>query len=400
MKNYTIKEVVTKKDENLFLDMVNFIYSGDINYIRPLDNDVTSVFDRSKNERFNGGDAKRWLAFDGSQVVGRIAAFFNYEESAKEKQPTGGVGFFESVNNQDVANALFDTAKMWLQGKGMQAMDGSINFGDRLSWWGVLVDGFSDPIYGMPYNPPYYQTLFENYGFQNYFNQHTYSRVLNKSLKLDDVLYAKAERLLENPEYKVTCYDKKHKLKMAHDFMTVYNSGWANFEGVKPLTMEHTKKLLKTMSPIIDPQVLLFAYHNETPIGFFVTVPDINLIIKKFNGKFNLIHKLRFIYNLKIKKSVNRIAGLIFGVSQQYQGKGVETALIKTLEDYAFKRVDNNNVQYESLQMAWVGDFNPVMMRMCEGYVKATKFKRHVTYRHLFDPNATFERCPRLGSKK
>lgn len=400
MNNYTIKEVLTTSDEKSFLDMVDSIYKGDANYVRPLNSDIKSVFDRSKNERFNGGDAARWLVYYNGNVVGRIAAFYNNEDAAKEKQPTGGVGFFESIDNQEVANLMFDTAKMWLIGQGMKAMDGSINFGDRLSWWGVLVDGFTQPVYGMSYNPPYYGKLFEEYGFQTYFNQHTYKRILSDEVRLDAVLYGKAMRILENPEYCVKNFDKKSPDKMAFDFMTVYNSGWANFEGVKPLNMEHTKALLKTMSPIIDHETIFFAYHNDTPIGFFVMVPDINQIIAKFHGNFGLVNKLRFLYNLKIKKSVNRVAGLIFGVSSDYQGKGVETALIKSFENYVFNRLYKNQAQYKTLEMAWIGDFNPVMMRMCENYVKATKFKRHVTYRILFNPNAAFERCPRLGGKK
>lgn len=400
MNNFTIKEVISPSDGKIFLDMVEGIYVGDDSYVRPLDNDIESIFDRSKNERFDGGDAIRWIVFDQERPVGRIAAFYNTAEAAKEKQPTGGVGFFECINNQEVANILFDAAKVWLLGKGMQAMDGAINFGDRLYRWGVLVEGFTQPVYGMAYNPPYYGELFENYGFQNYFNQYTYRRELKSDVVMDENLYNKAVRLFDSGEYHVNHFDKKNKLKMATDFMTVYNSGWAKFEGVKPLNLEHTKELLKTLSPIIDPEIIFFAYHNDVPVGFFVMVPDINQLLKDFKGKFGLINKLRFLYNLKIKKSVNRVAGMIFGVAADYQGKGVEAILIKSFENYTFNKRKANTEQYKTLEMCWVGDFNPVMIRMCESYVKAYKYKRHVTYRILFDENAIFERCPRLGRGK
>lgn len=399
MSNYTIKEVLSSKDELLFLNVVDKLYQNDANYVRPLDVDLKNVFDRHKNERYIGGDAKRWIALDGDKTVGRIAAFYNTDEAKKEKQLTGGVGFFEAIDNQEVANMLFDTAKNWLTEQGMQAMDGSINFGDRLNWWGVLVDGFSQPVYGMSYNLPYYGQLFENYGFQNYFNQHTYRRELNPEIAMEGALYEKAMRVLSNPEYCVKHFDPKNKEKMAHDFMTVYNSGWAKFEGVKQLNIEHTRALLKTMSPIIDPEILFFAYHNDVPIGFFVMVPDINQIIAKFNGKLGLINKLRLVCNLKCKKSVNRAAGLIFGVAAEYQGKGIETALIKSFEIYVTTKINFNKKQYETLEMCWVGDFNPVMMRMCEGHVKGHRYKRHVTFRYIFDRNEPFERCPRMGSK-
>ena len=97
--------------------------------------------------------------------IGRIAAFINNKKADTFDQPTGGCGFFECINSQDAANMLFDTAKAWLQSGGMKAMLGPINFGENDMWWGLLIEGFSRPYYGMNYNPPYYKQLFENYGF-------------------------------------------------------------------------------------------------------------------------------------------------------------------------------------------------------------------------------------------
>ena len=183
---------------------------------------------------------------------------------------------------------------------------------------------------------------------------------------------------------------------MADDFMQVYNSGWAVHEGVKPLTLDHAKELLKKMKPILDPKAIIFGYYKEQPIGFYVMVPDINPLLKSFKGKFGLLNKLRFVWRLK-RKMATRLTGLVFGVHKDFQGRGVEAALIKTFDNYLFSAIANGTDIYSVLEMQWVGDFNPVMMRMVESYVKGVRYKRHVTFRYLFDRNAEFERCPRLG---
>lgn len=401
MSEYILKEVTTESDKKRFRRMTERLYRGDKNWVQPWDHDIESVFDPTKNKQFENGEAIRWILLDSSNVVvGRIAAFYNMEQSKIEAQPTGACGFFECINNQSAANILFDSARDWLKSKGMEAMDGPVNFGDRMMWWGVLVEGYEMPIYGMNYNHPYYCELIENYGFQNYFNQYSYRRQLDYYEPMDQALYDKADRLYQNPEYSFECINLKKKDKAAHDFMTIYNSAWADFTGVKPLTIEHANEQMNAMSAIIDPEILYFAYHNGTPVGFFLMVPDINPVVQKMYGKFGLWQKLKFVYYFKIRKIQNRIAGLIFGIASEYQGRGIESGLIRQFEDYTVAKRNSGKIQYNNLEMSWIGDFNPVMMRMCEGPIKGKKHKRHVTYRYLFDREKPFTRAPRLGRKK
>ncbi|MEO6820541.1 MAG: hypothetical protein ABI266_07775, partial [Ginsengibacter sp.] len=160
-----------KKLDKEFLEVPLLIYKNDPNYIRPLDHDILEVFDEKVNKTFRFGEVMRWiLKDDNDNAIGRIAAFVNKKYRNKgDEQKTGGVGFFECVNDQVAADMLFDVAKDWLMKHGMEAMDGPINFGERDRWWGLVVKGFKPPIYLMNYNPPYYQKLFENYGFKNFF---------------------------------------------------------------------------------------------------------------------------------------------------------------------------------------------------------------------------------------
>ncbi len=396
MDQYKLEVVESKKQKHEFYELARRLYAGNRCWVCPIDNDIESVFDPQKNELFADGDAVRWILRDSSgKVVGRIAAFYNKDVANLNDQPTGGCGFFESIDDQQVANILFDAAKLWLEQHGMEAMDGPINFGDRDSWWGLLVDGYEfQPLYNNNYNPPYYVKLFENYGFRNYFNQHTYYRNLRAG-EFSQSVYDRVKRLQETPGYRFGHIKKENLEQVADDFRMIYNKAWAMFPGVKPIDQEHAQQLMKTLKPIIDEKLIYFSYFNDEPVGFFIMVPDLNRIIGRFKGKLNIVNSLRLLWQLKMRK-VDRVFGIIFGVVPEFHGKGVESGMI-----YAFEQaVARGEIKYKTLELAWIGDFNPVMMRMVENYVCAQRHKVHVTYRYLFDRNKEFKRCPRMGVRK
>ena len=328
-EKYTLQEVTTPAAEREWLDLPKKIYKGNRNWVCPLDMDVLEVFNPAKNELFADGEAIRWVVRDRQgAVVGRIAAFYNREKAALEEQPTGGCGFFEAIDDQQVADMMFDTARMWLASRGMEAMDGPINFGQRRDWWGLLVEGYEfQPLYKNPYNPPYYKELFENYGFRNYFNQHSFIWRVNDS-EANKQIFARAERLYTVPGYRVENIDMNNLEDAAESFRVIYNKAWALFSGVKPMTQEEALEMVHEMKPIIDPNIIFFAYFNDEPIGFFITVPDLNRLIGKFNGKFGLRQKLRLMWDLKVRKSCDRIFAIIFGITPEFHGKGVESAIM------------------------------------------------------------------------
>ena len=398
MAAYTLEEVTSRRATHEFLDLPKRLYRDEPHWICPLDQDIENRFHPETNELLRDGEAIRWIVVDErGRVVGRIAAFYNRElVAASEYQPTGGCGFFESIDDQRVADMLFDAARMWLASRGMEAMDGPINFGQRRDWWGLLVEGYEfQPLYKNPYNPPYYKDLFENYGFRNYFNQHSFIWRVNNS-EANKQIFARAERLYTVPGYRVETIDMKNLEEAAESFRVIYNKAWALFSGVRPMSQEEALAMVREMKPIIDPNIIFFAYFNDEPIGFFITVPDLNRLIGKFNGKFGLWQKLRLMWDLKVRKSCDRIFGIIFGITPEFHGKGVESAIM--VKYYEFLELTKN--PYKTMELAWIGDFNPVMNRMIETYVCATRHKVHTTYRYLFDRTKEFHRCPRLGVKR
>lgn len=373
-----------------FLDFPSTLYKEDKNWIRPLDVEIEKVFDPLENKLFKNGDAIRWLLFDSSnKLVGRMAAFYDKISAAKNEQPTGGIGFFDCINNQEAANILFDHGKNWLKDRGMEAMDGPINFGNRDSFWGCLSEGFYEPVFNMPYNFPYYNRLFENYGFKNYFNQYTY-KINIENRKPVGAIMERANRLQRNPGYHFETFNLKKAYEYAGDIMHIFNRGWAEFNGVSKMRKSEARRILKELKPILDPRAVIFGYYNNEPVGFYVMIPDLNQIIKKFHGKLGLIQKLSLLFDLKAMKKANRLIGIVFGVVPKHQGKGVEAGLVMRMEE----EIAKPGFPYKSIEMNWIGDFNPAMMKLVEK-IGGNIYKTHVTYRYLFNPAQKFE-----GAKK
>ena len=389
---YRLVEVDSKKMIREFLRFPSVLYKNDKNWIRPLDEDIEKIFDPSKNKLLRKGEAIRWLLQNEKQkTVGRMAAFYESSTVKQNEFATGGIGFFDCIDDQKAANTMFDTAKTWLQEKGLEAMDGPINFGSREQFWGCLSEGFYEPIHNMPYNFKYYNSLFTNYGFKNYFNQLTFHMSLIPGI-MDPVIYEKGKRIRKQEGYEFRLIDTNKLEDFSEDFMTVFNEAWAKFPGVKTVNKKQVVSTFKKMKPIIDRRIMIFGYYKNRPISFYLMIPDLYQVTKKFNGKFHLLNKLRLLFDLKVRKVSTRTLGLIFGVVPDFQNKGVADGMILAFED----EVAKPGFQYTDLEMNWIGDFNTTMIKLIE-YIGGKVKKTHITYRYLFDRDKTFERAKKLN---
>lgn len=373
-----------------FLQVPLLIYKNDPNFIRPLDKDIEAVFDESKNKTFRFGECERWLlkSNDG-QLLGRIAAFVNKKYKNKgDTQKTGGIGFFECINDQVAADMLFDVAKSWLMQRGMEAMDGPINFGERDRWWGLVVEGFKPPIYLMNYNPPYYQQLFENYGFKNFYNQICWGLAVHTDLS--EKFIKANEKYESDPEFRAEHIKKDNLVKFAEDFCIVYNKAWASHEGNKQMKTEVALKMFKSMKAIMDEKLIWFVYHKIDPIAFWINLPEVNQIFKRFNGKFGFVEKLKFLW-LKWRMKNKKFTGIVFGVVPEFQGRGIDSYMI--MQGAACMK---NETHYTELELQWQGDFNPKMLNISKN-IGAQKSRILTTYRYLFDRTKEFQRHPILN---
>lgn len=370
-------------------------------YIRPLDKDIRDVFDPKKNKTFRHGEAIRWLLKDDKgKPLGRIAAFTNKKYKNKgDDVPVGGVGFFDCINNQNAADMLFDVAKHWLMQRGMEAMDGPVNFGERDRWWGLVVKGHElQPMYCMNFNPPYYQQLLETYGFRNFFNQICFG--MKVDTRLPQKFYDRHAGCAEDPDFSSAHIKKSQLDKFAKDFTIVYNKAWAGHGGLKQLEEKVVLKMFQSMKPVMDERINWFIYYKNEPIGIWINLPDLNQWFKYLHGKFSLWHKLKFLW-IKATKKNKKFTGLVFGIVPEFQGRGADSYIIvegcRLIQNL---KIDNGNYHlgkpiYDYYEMQWIGEFNPKMVNVAET-IAGNRSRILTTYRYLFDRTKEFKPHPVL----
>ena len=383
-------EVLDEDTATAFIEINVALNKDDPNYIRPLNKDIQDVFDPQKNKAFRGGQCARWVLKDDKGVyIGRIAAFINKKYTNKgDEQPTGGIGFFDCTDDQEAANLLFDTARKWLGGRGMEAMDGPINFGERDRWWGLITDGFTPPLYGMNYNPPYYKRLLENYGFRPFFDQVCFALKVREDLQ--EKFYKRHEELKRKPGISIRNIRKNQLEKFAADFVHVYNKAWKSHGGGKDLHRDQALAMFKAMKPVLEEDLIWFVYNGEEPIACWINLPELNQYFRYFDGRFGLWEKCKFLW-LKWTGACKKITGLVFGIVPEWQGKGVDAYMI--VEGSIALRAPG--VPYTDYEMQWIGDFNPKMINVAES-LGTYRSRTLTTYRFLFDPTKIPHRHPIL----
>lgn len=366
--SFSLIEVFTEKDRALFHRVLDQVYAQDPAFIYPLEADVEGIFDPAKNKSFQSGSARRWILLDtAGRPAGRIAAFYTQKPKSGKR---GGIGFFECIENREMAMALWNTAEAWLEEEQCLTMDAPINFGDRDSFWGLLITAENPVSYRESYNPTYYQAWIQERGYQLEIEQTTYD-ITNNTFNYER--FSKiAGRVMAKENYRFVYLDYGNLSKFSADFVRIYNEAWAFHEDFEPLTPEVLNKRLKEVKPAMPSNFAVFAYDNDRPIGFFIAILEINQVFQRFKGKMGIWQQLQFLWH---RGSINKAKGIVFGVVPDYHNLGIETALIMKFHEGL-----KNMKKVKSMELAWIGDFNPKMISMLES-LGATKTKIHHTYR-------------------
>ena len=381
-------EVNDKKTRTAFHAVPNVVYANDVVWIPHLRQDVDKVFDPEKNRLFKkGAKAMRWLVQDDrGQWVGRIAAFVNPKYSGGMEQPTGGIGFFESTDDDAVATLLFDAAESWLKDQGMEAVDGPINLGEKDQYWGLLVHDFTSlPSYALNYNPEYYRRFFDAHGYQTYYEQYIFSREID--LGIQEVFERKRAQIESKGTMRVITARDLSQDQLAEHFCTVYNNAWGGHHGFAKMPLKQAQRTVKALKPVMDPDIIFFVLDGDKPIAFYVNIPELNQIFRHVRGNLNAIGKLKFLFH-KWRGASDIMVGLVFGIDRDYHGQGVDGYMI----DIAGKQIQAKG-RYKTTTLTWIGDFNPKMIRIAEN-LGTERTRTYHTLRKLFDPEVPFKRVP------
>jgi len=363
-----LKVVESKKQKADFHKVPFLVYKNDQEWIPHLKQDVERIFVPNKNLQFTKGNAIRWVLYKGAIPVGRVAAFVWNDRSY------GGLGFFESTENEKHAKMLLEVAEKWMLSQGKSRLQAPINFGERDKFWGLLVEGFQRPSFQENYNPPYYKSFFTNNGYEKVIEQNTSEMHI---VDFDGEKFGQvAKKANQIDGLEIRPFQKSQLKKYVKDFYKIYNEAWKEHEHFVPLSEKRIASLFKSMKAILKEEILLFAYVSDVPVGFYLSVIDVNQIFKKLKGNLNLFGKIKFLWFRRSTK-IDRIRGIIFGVVPGFQGKGVAYAMIFRLYESLVK-----DPHIKSSELAWVGDFNPRMLKLFEK-LGVKKTKTHFTFEKL-----------------
>lgn len=356
----TVRPVLTPSDRKRFINFPYRLYADNPHWVAPLRIDQKHTLDPSKNAFFDHGQMQLFLAEDATgKILGRIAAIVNGMHLSTYEDATGFFGFFETVEDYSVAEALFEQASAWLRGQGLSHMCGPTNpsLNDTA---GLLTQGFDRrPSLLMPYNPPYYQDFLETYGFGRVMTMWAYY-IHQKYLTLDRL--TRGVRLVRkrHPTLSVRPIDMSRFDKEAAAIRDIYNDAWAKNWGHVPITNAEFAQLAEEMKKIIDPAIALLLELDGQPVAFSVTLPDINEVLQHVHDgrlfPFGLAKLL--LYTNLFNISSSRMA--LMGVRQVHQGKGLGGVLIHETIERGLA------LNYLECELGWVLDSNSVMKNAIE----------------------------------
>ncbi|HEY4612308.1 MAG TPA: hypothetical protein VII11_04945 [Bacteroidota bacterium] len=368
MSSIHIRTVVSKRDRDQFIKFLWKIYEGHSAWVPPLLMDRRKIMDKEKNPFYKHADAEFFIAERNGEMVGRIAAIINHNHNKEHNENIGFFGFFESVNDQSVANALFDHAKSFLKSRGVTAMRGPANPSVNDDW-GLLIEGFQHPpALLMPYNPQYYVSMVEAYGFRKVKDLFAYC------LKQETVYTDKMQRvyslMLERHKMSFRTLQMKRFNEEVQLVKQIYNTAWAKNWGAVPMTGEEIDALAADLKAVVEPELIIFAEVKGRTIGFALSLPDINLALKH-NKKGRLLPGLWHLYTRK--KEIDGVRILVLGVLPEYQRSGAAGVLFYETKTRAQK------LGYRWGEAGWVLEDNWPMIRAAEA-MNADLYKKYRLY--------------------
>jgi GNAT superfamily N-acetyltransferase len=373
MTSVTVRRVASKRDETAFIKLPWAIYAGDPNWVPPLLMDRRKLIDRKNNPFYRHAVMEMFLAERGGDRVGRIAAIVNDSHNREHGENIGFFGFFECVDDPAVANALFDAAADWLRGRGVSAMRGpaSPSVNDE---YGLLIDGFTPPRILMAYNPPYYQGLVEGYGFAKAKDLYAYhlSQVrvaASKLARVADVIERRASVKIRTIDF--GNFDAEVAL-----LRELYTRGWERNWGEVPMDEDEFRYAAKDLKAIADPDLIIIAEVAGKPVGFGMTLPDLNQILIRNRRGWLLPALVRI---LLFRKRMDTVRIVILGVLPEYANAGVGSILFYETARHA--RVKG----YDYGEASWVIEDNVMMTRGAE-MMNAVRAKTYRVYQYPLAP--------------
>jgi GNAT superfamily N-acetyltransferase len=327
----SIREVVTKRDAMQFIKLPWRVYKGDPYWVAPLIFDMKNTLNR-KHPFFEFGEAAFFLAERDGIVIGRIDAHINHNHNKHNNVQEGFFGFFECMNDEEAAQALFAKAEEWCREKGAVRMLGPMNFTiyDEI---GILADGFDNepklPIILEMYNPKYYVDLLARAGYAKDIDWLSF--LVTKDVCIPEIVVKVKQRLISKG-FVFRCISMKNIEQEVEAVKDVINTAWSDNWGHVNYTDAQFAAIVKALKLIVDPRFVFVVEKDGQAIACSITLPNINPSLKKMNGRFLPFGWWHF---LRSKKKAHGLRTFLFGVRQEYRNRGIDAVLIMDTIDNA-----------------------------------------------------------------
>jgi GNAT superfamily N-acetyltransferase len=369
-----IQPVSTPEQQTLFLDVPNIVYAHDTKWVPPIRSSVAKQF-TPDNPFFQYGSLQQFIAvqngINGPEAVGRIVASVNQRLIEREGQPIGLFGYFECINDFDVAQALLNAACHWLREQGMTRVRGPIDLSTHNSCL-FLVDGFDTPPFLlMPYNPPHYPQFMDREGWQKAKDAYAYDLPLDRPLPNE---FEKGYRIalksgiefrrlrLKGEEF------KQDVLSLYHLFTKAFANNWSS----TPRTEEEFFEEAKSLQDLVDPEIFWVAEDAGEMVGFFMALPDYNPVLRRVNGKLDWLGILKFLW---YRRSINTARVIAICSLPEYRRKMVPLALIHIGMTHGVGKAK----PYRRAELSWVYEDNMPSRKVIEA-TGATIYKTYRIY--------------------
>ncbi len=368
----SIEVVKTKKELNQFIDFPYKLYRGDKNYVPELRIAVKELLDKKKNPFFKHAEAEYFLAKDqNGKVVGRIAAITNENYVKHWNENYGFFGFYETIEDKEVSDALFDAAVKWLKEKGVEGAYGPMNPSTN-DTCGTLVDGFDTPPYiMMVHNKTYYDKLISGYGFEKRMDLFSYRLYVDDFPQRYVLLAEKIEERLKKRGIVIRQVNFKDIKSEAPKLQFIYNKAWEKNWGFIPMSDEEFAEIVKELKMVTSSDLVFIAEDKGEPVAFVANLPDINEILITFkNGR---LFPFNFLKLINFKKKVKKLRVLTMGLIEEYRNTGIDAVLYS----HSFKAAKKYG--YVEAEASWILEDNFMMNRILEN-IGADPYKRYRIY--------------------
>jgi GNAT superfamily N-acetyltransferase len=325
-----IQDVQTRRDLRKFIQFPYHHYRDDPNWIAPLRSEQWGQFDPHKNPMLDHCDTQLFLLKEGKRVIGRCSAFIDHLAVEHWGESIGLFGSFECIQNEEAAHLLLTAAQDWLAARGMHAMRGLWSFASQE--WGLEIEGGDQPpVILAPHNPPYYVDIFETFGLKKAIDMIAYLADMSDGYRLPDRYLTLTEKIRDRYGVTVRPVDLNNLEQEVMTIVELSNRAISDNWGYYPVTEKEARAMARDLRQIVNPDALLIAEDSEgEPIGFGLSLPDVNTLLKGLNGWLFPFGWLKMLLGLK---KIRQYRMWALGVVPEYQGKAIDTLLYKATHD-------------------------------------------------------------------